>query len=65
MAVRNWRLAKASSRVERIETRDKVPAELVDLISALDDQIAQLRAEVKRMKPVVDAVVDHAKRSTG
>ncbi|NDD75635.1 MAG: hypothetical protein EBZ40_11770 [Gammaproteobacteria bacterium] len=65
MAVRNWRLAKASSRIERIETREKVPTELVDLISALDDQIAQLRAEVKRMKPVVDAVVDHAKRSTG
>ena len=52
-------------RQERFEIREKVPAELVDLISALDDQIAQLRAEVKRMKPVVDAVVDHARRSTG
>lgn len=49
---------------ERVE-REKVPAELVELIAALDVQIAQLRAEVKRMKPVVDAVVDHAKRSTG
>ncbi|NCA24051.1 MAG: hypothetical protein EBS91_05465 [Betaproteobacteria bacterium] len=62
MAVKSWRLSR--TKTERIE-REKVPAELVDLISALDEQIAQLKAEVKRMKPVVDAVVDHAKRSSG
>ncbi|NBS93064.1 MAG: hypothetical protein EBT27_04915 [Betaproteobacteria bacterium] len=49
----------------RIERTTDVPPELLELITALDRQIAQLRAEVKRMKPVVDAVVDHAKRSSG
>lgn len=70
MAVRNWRLARHSERVlERIEARDRVPAEILDLIADLNTRLLReiaareaLERDVARMKPIVDAVVDHARK---
>lgn len=54
---------------ERVEMRASVPDEVLDLIADLNTRLLReiaareaLERDVARMKPVVDAVVDHARK---
>lgn len=69
MAVRSWRFQKPGERVERIETRTDthMPPELLDVIEALNSEVAALRAKqaemqaaLDRQSPVVDAITEFA-----
>lgn len=58
-----------TERVERVETRAEVPSEILDLIADLNTRLLReiaareaLERDVARMKPIVDAVVDHARK---
>jgi len=54
---------------ERVEMRASVPDEVLDLIADLNTRLLReiaareaLERDVARMKPIVDAVVDHARK---
>ena len=55
---------------ERVEMRASVPDEVLDLIADLNTRLlveaserAKLEAQIARVLPIVDAIVDHARKS--